>query len=140
MKSFPLFFSLIVLCQTDIFGQVSETEKNKVIVEKSESGHWRETTEDFQRINLLHAVLNHCNQDNVIKSKDVWEQVIIDYNHYLIMKNSLSDEEVAKIIAVAEYAVDKKFGSNVPKSICEEALEKSNDLKKWWNSENKEVR
>lgn len=129
MKSFPLVFSLIVLCHTDIFGQMTETEKNKMTLEKSESTYWKETTEDFQKVNLLRAVLNHCNQDNVINTREVWEKIIINYNHYLIIKNNLLDEEVAKIIAVAEYAVDKKFGSNVPKNICDEALEKSNTIK-----------
>ena len=71
MKSFPLVFSLIVLCQTDMFGQVNEADKNKIILEKSESSYWRESIEDFQKINLLHAVLSHCNQDNIIKNTGI---------------------------------------------------------------------
>lgn len=140
MKSFPLVFSLIVLCQTDMFGQVNNAEKNKITMEKSESSYWKENVEDFQKVNLLYAVLNHCNQDNVNNNKNTWEQIVIEYNHYLIMKNNLSNEEVAKTIAVAEYAVDKKFGSNIPKNICDEALEKSTDLKRWWDNKDKELR
>ena len=97
MKSFPLVFSLIVLCQTDMFGQVNEADKNKIILEKSESSYWRESIEDFQKINLLHAVLSHCNQDNIIKNKDTWEQVVIDYNHYLILKNNISNDEFPEL-------------------------------------------
>lgn len=106
------------------------------LVQSKEISQLKENEEDFQRVSLLRAVLDHCAssdiKDDIKNQKQSWNSFIIEYSQYIIAKHNIAQDDVVKTIVQSEVDVENKFGTIAPSNICREALAKTTVLSQDW--------
>lgn len=79
----------------------------------------KHTTEDFERIVLLSAIIDQCTISDIPEvKKDYWQSFSKNYALSLIKESNYDMSFVAKVAATTLYKIDQAFGDNIPSDVC----------------------